>query len=499
MWRAASFKWVLHARRCTPYRYWRREIRKGDLIMRNARIAILGVLSFVWFAPVAYGQEGLSVNGSLHLSDRVNLRSGKFQWQEYRLALKPSYEAGEKVKFRSEVWVRELRTAMPFETPANRLQLREAYLDLNGLLHSSIDIRIGRQRIAWGSADRLNPSDNLNPQEFEDFWDFGRHTPTNSLLAKWYVWGFTLEGVVTPWFEPSQLPDASWNAAFLPQMPTRRRFSMSGGFSVDVALQPLALEWHTVRPSGHLSDATYGVRLQRNVGNYTLSAGWVRQHSPIPVLSGLELEGTLGALPTPLNPGVQMDTKVIATLSYPIRQVVSADFAGALGNVGIWGEGALFIPSEVVVRPTATVRSPLGTLTPTLPDTTVLSASPYAKYTFGLDYTFPVNLYMNVQYAHGFAHEAGSDNLTDWLAWVLEWKSPAERWKVALLNGTVQVKDFNQLKASSTIFWLPEVAWLPIDGLEVKVGAHAIFAGVDSPFRPVRKNGDLYLQVGYAF
>jgi len=67
---------------------------------------------------------------------------------------------------------------MPFETPANRLQLREAYLDLNGLLHSSIDIRIGRQRIAWGSADRLNPSDNLNPQEFEDFWDFGRHTPS---------------------------------------------------------------------------------------------------------------------------------------------------------------------------------------------------------------------------------------------------------------------------------------------------------------------------------
>ena len=70
---------------------------------------------------------------------------------------------------------------------------------------------------------------------------------------------------------------------------------------------------------------------------------------------------------------------------------------------------------------------------------------------------------------------------------------------MALLNGTVQVKDFNRLKASSTIFWLPEVAWLPIDGLEVKVGAHAIFAGVDSPFRPVRKNGDLYLQVGYAF
>jgi len=46
-------------------------------------------------------------------------------------------------------------------------------------LTSTLDIRIGRQRIAWGTADKLNPTDNLNPDDLEDIFDFGKHLDSN--------------------------------------------------------------------------------------------------------------------------------------------------------------------------------------------------------------------------------------------------------------------------------------------------------------------------------
>ncbi|NJM31869.1 MAG: hypothetical protein HC848_01965 [Limnobacter sp.] len=42
-------------------------------------------------------------------------------------------------------------------------EVREAYLDFSlGLL----DIRLGKQIIAWGRADKLNPTDNLTPRDY---------------------------------------------------------------------------------------------------------------------------------------------------------------------------------------------------------------------------------------------------------------------------------------------------------------------------------------------
>ena len=54
------------------------------------------------------------------------------------------------------------------------LALWECYADLYSFLLPSLDLRIGKQRIAWGTADRLNPTDNLNPDDFSDPLDFGR-------------------------------------------------------------------------------------------------------------------------------------------------------------------------------------------------------------------------------------------------------------------------------------------------------------------------------------
>ncbi len=42
-------------------------------------------------------------------------------------------------------------------------RLREAYVDLR---HNEWDFRVGKQIVAWGRTDRLNPTDNLTPRDF---------------------------------------------------------------------------------------------------------------------------------------------------------------------------------------------------------------------------------------------------------------------------------------------------------------------------------------------
>ena len=49
------------------------------------------------------------------------------------------------------------------EDNRDRNRLREAYVDLR---LKRWDVRIGKQIIAWGRADRINPTDNLTPRDF---------------------------------------------------------------------------------------------------------------------------------------------------------------------------------------------------------------------------------------------------------------------------------------------------------------------------------------------
>ena len=53
-------------------------------------------------------------------------------------------------------------------------ELVEAYADVYGFLFPQLDLRVGRQRIVWGTAERVSVVDNVNPLNLEDPWDFGR-------------------------------------------------------------------------------------------------------------------------------------------------------------------------------------------------------------------------------------------------------------------------------------------------------------------------------------
>lgn len=101
----------------------------------------------------------------------------------------------------------EIRLTHPdFGDDGADLKLLEGYATVR---FKRADIRIGRQIVAWGRADGINPTDNLTPRDytvllpFEDDQRFG----TAALRVDGY---FTdevrLTLFATPWFEPSKIP-----------------------------------------------------------------------------------------------------------------------------------------------------------------------------------------------------------------------------------------------------------------------------------------------------
>lgn len=73
--------------------------------------------------------------------------------------LRAAPKLGDSVSVVAEGWVRNDSSFRD----GNRSKLREGYLDFSA---GRTDVRIGKQIIAWGRADELNPTDNLTPRDF---------------------------------------------------------------------------------------------------------------------------------------------------------------------------------------------------------------------------------------------------------------------------------------------------------------------------------------------
>lgn len=81
-------------------------------------------------------------------------------------------------------------------------RLQELYF---GVYWPRVDLRIGKQRIAWGRADSLSPNDVLNARDQRDPFPIEsqlRHIPTPSIRADLNSDLGTLQGVLLPFFVP---------------------------------------------------------------------------------------------------------------------------------------------------------------------------------------------------------------------------------------------------------------------------------------------------------
>jgi hypothetical protein len=334
----------------------------------------------------------------------------------------------------------------------------EAYADVYGFLLPQLDLRVGRQRISWGTAEKVSVIDNVNPLDLEDPWDYGRRLASDALRLKAYASVWTVEAVYLPYFRPALLPGDSFALVSLPA-------------GLPLAAGQPALVTPGDDPWGN---TTLGLRLAASVGGWDLAASWLYGRQSLP--AAMEVIAVAGP---------ELNVK----LSYPRQHVAGLEAAGELYGVGLWGEAAFFWPDHTVVTDMTIVGGSLVVERPKW----------YAKWALGLDYTFAWGLYANLQYVHGFFSENERGALNDYLLLGLEWKLLGDRLVLGPLGLALEVDDLRDPAGSWGLALNPELSFHPVDAARLTAGLRWLAGEEGTAFGGQREAAELYVEAAFSF
>ncbi len=433
----------------------------------------------------------VSINGYLRTYERIRLnQDGKISWNENTLNLKFEGSPSERVHFYSEVRLRgfgfptansttDLQSRAKEAVQPWGIEFREAYVDIYGFLSENLDVRIGRQRIAWGTADKLNPTDNLNPDDLEDIFNFGRHLGSNAIKATYYLNDWTLTGVFIPTFTPATLPYDDWANAFTDALP------LPPGVFITSFKDSLLL------PENKLSkSSSYAFKIATELMGFDVSLSYYNGRDDLPLF-----KHALFLRDPNFQQGIGYKTYV--EMTYPRLQVIGADLAGSIGSVGVWAEGALFFPNKEYSYTTFPNIKPYP---PTITRREVaLDDKPYLKFVLGGDYTFKSGWYVNAQYLHGFIHERGRDNLNDYFLVRFEKNFFNDALKIVPFGMALTVTDWKDVKNNYGFAGGPEIDYYPLDALEISLGAFLIDGKGDNIFSKVQNFDEGFFKITYSF
>ncbi len=502
---------------------------QGGFMRRTIQIAIAAAYMVCALAePSAQGIFGSEGNtgprwsGSFSTDLRTRLEEPwRFQWQEYRLNLQVEADFGRRGHLYADTWLRGLGFAQPANTAALtqtetvlpvQMLLREAYIDIYGLGLDGLDLRIGRQLIPWGSAYQFNPVNALNAHDLEDIFDFGRRLGADAVKLSWYSGPWEIEGAFVPYFRPAVLPGEDiWN-----DLAAASEIALPASLATLVDIQHISdtLDLPAATPA---DGAQGGVRIASRLGGFDLALSYVYGRDDFPVAGGVmaTLPDTVTAerLVQILMAGETVPAHASVSFVFPRRHVFGLAIAGALADVGVWSELALFFPEKVKTKarlaPAPAGMSPLALQAL---DTRVaallrgeevviddaLDDKPYLKAAIGGDYTFTNGIYINAQYLRGFVHERGG-NLGNFLVTELSWDLPGDRLTIMPLGAGLEIADFGDIENSYALLYQPEATWKPFDNLDLAIGIRIIEARENSSFEALDNRDHVYFRTKYMF
>lgn len=234
-------------------------------------------------------------------------------------------------------------------TDTTGVRFRDAYIDL---YVGTVDMRVGRQTINWGTADGLNPAGTLSPLDPSSLttgiisWE-----PVNAVSATWFSGLLSVSGAVL--FDPGVFRN------------------------VELSL-PVAVEQPEVKPENF----EYALRIESYMSRFDISATYQYVFEDMPAVTGS----------VDINPGTGEPLPETSSLEgrYRREHRVGGAVTGAVLSFGAWAEAAYVIPEQVRTPDT------------TLPRVSyVLSGnSERWEVVAGTDYTLPGGVYIQAQYAY---------------------------------------------------------------------------------------------------
>ena len=155
----------------------------------------------------------------------------------------------------------------------DRVHVDELYAEV---AYGSFDLRAGRQIIAWGKTDLVNPTDRLSPRDFTDPLESDDERLGVFAVRPRVQWGpLQVEGAIVPMFTGSIMPGQ------------RSRWSPSLASRPQSALQPdsMRLEYQvlpTRKPATALANVQYATRVSGSVHGWDVSASYFDGWGDVP-------------------------------------------------------------------------------------------------------------------------------------------------------------------------------------------------------------------------
>ncbi len=460
--------------------------------MKRINLIIIGAIALLFSVNIAKAQDNankLKLSGELMTDQRFLLDDpNDWAWNENRLTLKLDKKITDNSKFYSEVWLRNIGLPQINSSadlynkgivdPYN-LEVREAYVQLFGFLTKNLDMKIGRQRIVWGTADKLNPTDNLNPYDLEDVLDFGRHRGSDAISFDYYFNSeFSLQGAYIPFFEPANMPVGIFANALTPAMEMPQGLTLKG-YTDNINM-----------PAYNLGESsTAGLKFKGFAAgfDFSLSYVWGRDGMPMATYNTFTPVDTMGGI------------TINSDLSFYRTHIFGADLAGSIGGVGVWAEAAAFLPErEQIMTTDLSAMYPMSPV-PVTQDSVMLEKEVYVKFVVGADYNFANGSYLNVQYMHGFINERGADNLNDYLFARYQMKFFDDKLKFTPIGGGFIVSDWDDVENNYALIYAPELSYMATDNAEIILSA-AIFDGKgDNMFANMSDYNMMMFKLKYSF
>ena len=321
----------------------------------------------------------------------------------------------------------------PLYTEYFEINLYEGNIKVSDFLVKKLDFTVGKQRIQWGSADKVNVVDVLNPIDFANFFTFDpdyayERRPQTALNFEYYM-GMTSK-LQFVWLFRHQVAPLPFGYTFL-----TKNFQAIDDVTVSTS-------W-----GNNIADSNFGLRFSTTILNIDTALYYFKGNSPIPSLYNLTAAD-----------------KVTAEFLYPGLQMIAADISGELRGVGFWAEAAYFIPEKVTAA--ALLPILLNGTSQLMEQKFDLFEKGYYKYVIGADYHFGEGVYANVQYLRGFFDEADFSEksktffgistgqffgeLESYAIGRLEYSNPAGTLKIGL-GGIYEITDKNSFSLTPTL------------------------------------------------
>ena len=431
-------------------------------------------LIFVFFAFSSYifadSPGKLSINGYIETNNLLRLKNGNIDSNLNTLGLK--FEGStDRYHYFSELAfsyygksnfstnndnlgeLANLQSVTPIE-----LNLKEGYLDLYSFLFPFLDVRVGKQIIVWGTADKVNPTGNICPSDMSNLLDFGNKLGINAFLLNSYIGNASLSTIYIPSFTPSLLP-----SDFL----ALSGIATEGTYTVDLPSQKL----------GITSQAA--VKFEIPISTFDLSVSYYYGRYSIP-----------NAYKVEINPTTQDVTSTY--MFFPKVQVIGADFSGSLFDLGVWGEAGYFIPEKYNLSTYANGNPILISSDKTVDD-------PYLRYVLGCDYTFKNGIYINTQFIHGFDAEITKDNLNDYMICRVEKSFFNDKLKISPLTLFITTGDWDNIKNNFGVGYIPEIYYYPVDNIEIDFGCYILEGEGNNMVSNMKDKDMLFLKAKVSF